>query len=85
MALDEVATCRGCGLVLRGKPYWAGGRAYHPDHGRECMKNYYGGFVCSRGCDVRAALELEQSMPGHGLKQTSVGADAMRRIISNWD
>jgi hypothetical protein len=47
-------------------------------------RNYYGGWVCSRVCDRRASLELEQSMPGHGSSQSTPGREAMERINSNW-
>ena len=61
---DEVAKCRGCGLELEGKPYYMGGRAYHPVTKKQCLTNAYGGFVCSETCDLRAARELEGTMPG---------------------
>lgn len=83
-AKKEQATCRGCGKLLRGNAYMYGGRAYDDDTGREAKRNHYGGFVCSRRCDLRASLELEQSMPGHGITQRTLGcfsADALRR---NW-
>ena len=67
---DEVATCRGCGRVLRGKPYWAGGSAFVRETNEQAKVNHYGGYVCSRTCDFNAALHLEQTMPGHGIRQT---------------
>lgn len=81
---DDKAVCRGCGLVLRGEPYWAGKPAYHPDTGVQVKVNYYGGFVCSRNCDIKASLELEQSMPGHGFSQKRIGPEAQRRVDHNW-
>lgn len=78
------AVCRGCGLVLEGKPYGEGGSARIPGTRELAKRNYYGGYVCSEGCDRRACLELEQSMPGHGCKQTRVSDAAMRRIRENW-
>ena len=81
------AVCRGCGRRLNGSPYFKGGRAYVPrqdgSNGQEAKVNYYGGWVCSRGCDHRASLELEQSMPGHGWSQKQVGSEAARRIKAN--
>lgn len=77
-------TCRGCRRVLRGSPYHLGGHAYHPDTGETAKANFYGGWVCSRSCDVRASLELERSMPGHGHTQMSVGGYAAERIERNW-
>lgn len=89
---DTTPVCRGCGRQLQGSPYFKGGRAYVPadqprhEFDRKPAKaNYYGGWVCSRSCDIRASLELEQSMPGHGWTQTRVGQEAARRIASNWD
>ena len=83
------AECRGCHRPLFGKGYCFGGRAYLPDaHGkftyREAKKNYYGGWVCCRECDFRASLELEQSMPGHGWSQQSLGQAAQRALEANW-
>jgi len=80
---DTVARCRGCGRELRGKPYWMGGSAYHPDTGEQAKVNFYGGFVCSRGCDRRASLELEDSMPGAG-RSTTLSTYAQQRLESNW-
>lgn len=81
---DEHAVCRGCGRVLRGKPYWAGGSAYDPRTGERCPVNHFGGFVCSEQCDYRACLEQEQSMPGHGISQKSVGSHCRESIQRNW-
>jgi hypothetical protein len=84
MTKVETAVCRGCGKVLRGKPYHLGGRAYDPDTGDECKRNFYGGFVCSYSCDRRASLELEQSMPGHGSGQKTLGCFARDALNRNW-
>jgi hypothetical protein len=85
---DTQAVCRGCGRHLNGNPYWKGGSAYIPradgSNGAAAKKNYFGGWVCSRGCDRRASLELERSMPGHGPDQQSLSREAMARINSNW-
>lgn len=81
---DEHAVCRGCGMVLRGKPYGAGGAAYHPQTGERCPANFYGGYVCSEACDRCASLELERSMPGHGPGQQTLGCYAQDRLRRNW-
>lgn len=85
---ETQAVCRGCGQLLGGSPYWRGGTAYVTnDKGgyvRSVKRNYFGGWVCSRSCDYRASLELEQSMPGHGHSQQRPGREAMDRINSNW-
>jgi hypothetical protein len=81
---DTHAVCRGCGLALKGKPYYLGGSAYHPRTNERCKTNYYGGFVYSRSCDFKASLELEQDMPGHGPGQTRLGCFAQQALERNW-
>ncbi|SDU48639.1 hypothetical protein SAMN05216476_2499 [Pseudomonas mediterranea] len=56
---DTQAVCRCCGLKLRGSPSWKGGLAYHPEPKGEVHQCHYGGWVCSRRCDIRAWVELE--------------------------
>lgn len=86
---EDLATCRGCGRVLLGRNYCFGGAAFIPDAngrpGRQAPVNYYGGYVCSRDCDYRSALELEQSMPGHGFSQKHIDGPALQRVKANWD
>jgi hypothetical protein len=82
---EEQATCRGCGRVLRGKPYHMGGDAYIPETGERARKNFYGGYVCSPGCDRRSSLELEQSMPGHDHSQRRLGCFAAKSFRDNWE
>lgn len=43
-----------------------------------------GGFVCSQRCDYKAALDLEQSMPGH-MGQTRLTGDLARKISDRWE
>jgi hypothetical protein len=81
---DENAVCRGCGVVLKGKPYWRGGNAYHPRTGEKCKINHYGGYVCSRSCDFRSSLELERSMPGHSDNQRELSCYAEQSFKRNW-
>lgn len=88
---DDVAKCRGCGRVLvdyngqPAKPYYTGNQnAYHPKTGDRTKICYYGGFVCSRSCDHRACLDLEQSMPGHDYRQTSLGCYSAPSMLK-WD
>jgi hypothetical protein len=78
------AECRGCGLPLRGRPYCYGGSAHHPRTGERAKINHYGGYVCSRTCDYRASLELEQTMPGHGYQQTRLSCYASESLARNW-
>ena len=81
----ETAKCSGCGLLLRGKPYRFGGRAYHPLTGEWCPPNHYGGYVCSPLCDIRVSLEVERSMPGHfGQVELNKNSEAWRDIIRHW-
>lgn len=63
---ETQAVCRGCGLNLRGSPPWKAGLAHHPEPGGTVHRCHYGGWVCSRRCDVRASGELEGTMPGCG-------------------
>lgn len=63
---ETQAVCRGCGRKLIGSPSWKAGFARHPEPKGQVYRCYYGGWVCSRRCDVRACVALEQSMPGCG-------------------
>jgi ribosomal protein L34E len=81
---DTHAVCRGCGLVLKGKPYQFGGQAYHPTTGDRCPPNHYGGYACSETCDRRASLELERSMPGHGSGQQTLDCYSAAALRRNW-
>lgn len=81
--MEETARCRHCARPLRGKPYYMGGPAFHPISKEQCKVNYYGGFVCSESCDLRASLELESSMPGAGsTKRLSSSASSHHK--NNW-
>ena len=83
--MGDTAECRGCGKTLSGKPYYTGGNAYDPVTGKQAKVNFYGGYVCSRECDYRASLALEQSMPGHrGQRSLHRGSEAARRIAASW-
>jgi len=86
MEEEESAECRGCRAKLRGKPYYRGGLAYSLVTGKEAKKNHYGGFVCSRSCDVRSSLELEGTMPGCGSIRSfeHLSLYAKESIRNNW-
>lgn len=84
-ASDEYAVCRGCGKRLNGKPFWAGGFAYDPQTKKEAKTCFYGGYVCSKSCDYKASLELEQTMPGHGYEQKRVIPSTASAIERKWD
>jgi len=83
---ETQAVCRGCGLKLRGSPYYKGGLAYHPNPGGEVYACYYGGWVCSRSCEVRACVELEGSMPGCSTVNSyqRLSQEAKKRIEGHW-
>ena len=81
---EEKATCRGCGRLLDGPPYYTGKSAYHPDYGYRCPANHYGGFVCSRQCDIHATLEMESSFPGAG-ECKNLRPERSRDINSTWN
>lgn len=80
------AKCRKCGKQLRGKPYHMGGGALLPleDGGGRAKVNHYGGYVCSYRCDYGAALDLEQSMPGH-MGQTRLSPPLSTKIFDRWE
>lgn len=84
MSNEEVATCRGCKKILKGKPYYMGHPAYHPDTNERCKVNFYGGFVCCENCDRQASLELERSMPGHTQSQSSLSTMSESHLKQNW-
>lgn len=88
----ERAKCRGCGRLLDGDDYRYGGRAFVPHASplirgprREAKACHYGGFVCSEACDRRACLNLEQTMPGHGIGQKRLGPELDARITQRWE
>lgn len=90
-ARADVATCRGCRTVLvdafgkPARPWYTGNQnAYHPDTKRAAKSCYYGGFVCRQSCDLRACLELERDMPGHGGAQTVVSSEVRRMSNQKW-
>lgn len=64
--MAETAVCRGCGRELDGKPYHMGGSAYVPGtktrsrpHGVRALSHFYGGYVCSPGCNRRVFSEMQ--------------------------
>lgn len=81
---EEKAECRGCGMILNGKPYHLGGPAYHPKTGERAKVNHYGGYVCSERCDYNSSLRLEQDMPGHGPSQKYLGCFSSQSYKNNW-
>ena len=83
MTKTEVAACRNCGMTLIGLPYYKGGAAYHPETKERCKINFYGGYVCSHNCDIKASTSLEMSMPG-GTPFTTLSTQASRNLESNW-
>lgn len=83
--LEEQAKCRHCRKPLLGKPYYMGGPAFIPETNEQAKVNYYGGFVCSQRCDYNASLSLEQSMPGHGSEQKTLGTFAATHHKNNWN
>lgn len=54
-----IATCRGCRRELQGAPYSTGKPAYHPESGKRVLAHYFGGWVCSPGCDQRVFREMK--------------------------
>lgn len=82
----EIATCRGCGKILKGKPYYMGGAAYDPETNQSCKVNFYGGYVCSENCDLKSSREQEGSMPGNIMsKGNSLSSCAQSHLKNNWN
>jgi len=82
--MTDMLKCRGCGKVLDGHPYHTGKLAWVPETGKRCKSNFYGGHVCSRECDERASLELENSMPGHSGVSARLSVFAAQSLKDNW-
>lgn len=80
---SDGAKCRYCKKELNGKPYYMGGKAYHPITGKECPVNHYGGYVCSKQCDYSASLEQLVDMPGCGSSSKPTDS-ALSTIRHNW-
>ena len=78
------ATCRYCGKVLKGFPYYTGKQAYIPDTEKPAKVNFYGGWVCSYNCDYNACIDMKSSMPGAG-RAKSLSSAEMNRINDNWN
>ena len=80
---NEYAVCRNCGTRLDGQPYHLGGEAYLSD-GKLARKNWYGGYVCSKTCDIAATLEMKSSFPGAG-QARKLDSQEYHRIEKAWD
>jgi hypothetical protein len=72
--------CRYCGkpLLIR-----ANGVVLDPDTRERLPRNFYGGWVCSRNCDVKACVAMRSSFPGAG-PATRPGDLEQRQIDDNW-
>ncbi len=80
---NEKAKCRGCSMELIGKPYETGDCAYRPDTMDRCPSNHFGGFVCSRDCDVKVCMKMLGDMPG-GRGARSLDSYCEASVRSNW-
>lgn len=78
MEAVKQATCRHCGKLLVGIAYELGGPAYHPETGRPCKVNHYGGFVCSESCDIQICTDVE------ALPLPNLSPNAARSLANNW-
>jgi hypothetical protein len=63
---EKKAYCRGCGKELKWRPH-NGGAVYLPGTNEYAPQNFYGGYVCSKRCDIKACLQVSASMPGVNL------------------
>ena len=82
-AMNATAKCRGCGRVLVGAPYHLGGSAYDPNTMERSPVNQFGGFVCSRQCDVNVCLDMLSSMPGAGPAK-QLDSFCRAQVTRNW-
>lgn len=64
-----------------------GHAAYVPETNEQAKVNHYGGFVCSKQCDIRASVDLESTMPGCSTVRSfgNLSTYAQRSIKINWD
>lgn len=63
--LPDKAECRGCGMELKGTPYYQGRPAYHPKTGNQCNVSFWGGFICSDNCDRITDARMKTSIDNH--------------------
>lgn len=64
--MSDSAECRGCKLQLIGKPYHLStGAAYHPLTREQVTVSFWGGYVCSDGCERRVDRDMKQSIDEH--------------------
>ena len=62
---NQQAKCRGCGLLLIGMPYYQGGVAKHPETKELCKSSFWGGFVCSDGCEREVDRDMKIGIERH--------------------
>jgi hypothetical protein len=78
--ISIVTKCRHCGTPLAGEMYRY---VYNPDTKIEAKQNQFGGYVCSRTCDVRECLSMLGSMPGAG-PAMHLDSPCEAQVIRNW-
>lgn len=78
---QEEIKCRNCRKDLAGSTKSM--YAYNPITKEPAKWNFYGGWVCSRQCDIQACKELESSMPGAGFCK-HISSPAQRQVNINW-
>ena len=83
MPTTAQATCRGCGRPLNGAAFHTGKPPPILEDGEKARRCHYGGWVCSRECDVAACLRLEGGQPGTR-DLTEISTQAAQSVARNW-
>lgn len=78
--VQKKVECRGCGKQLISRSY---DHPYDPETGESARTNFFGGFVCSRACDVQACLSMQSSMPGAGIAK-HLNTPEREQVERNW-
>ena len=75
--------CRHCKkpLVVHRGHYHVS--AYDPETNEPAQENHYGGWVCSKECDIKECVSMSSSMPGAGYASRP-SCYAEETIKRNW-
>lgn len=83
---DVHEPCRYCGRTIHAQGHQDYYTAHWFDHQNKSQRaavNHFGGYVCSRECDVRACLQMLSSMPGAGPAK-SLDSYCNKSVNDNW-
>lgn len=86
--MKDQAECRSCGRKLIGDAYYTGNLYARIPNSKDYAKICnYGGFVCSRQCEINACYEVESTMPNNRLNGkgiSSLSTYSQKSIRNNW-